>query len=795
LTKFATDSRKRIWLALAWALVVSMLIGHATWLWTKDRLAPDTDILAMLPTEERDPVLQQAITHMANAGQQRLVILVGADDWSRAQAAADAYRAVLALHDDQLRLNDRLPAQTQQGWVEQFWPHRQVLLTSAQRSALAEQPVSYWVDAAQRQLYSPFGAIKVGAWQDDPFGLFAGWAQTRAQETSVRPSDGKLRIDAADKHYVVLPIELRNQSFSMTVQQAVLPLLEQAKQAAQRAEPTAEVVAAGIVLHAAAAGEQANNEISTIGWGSLAGVLLLMWIVFRSTRPIGLVVLSIVIGCLGALSVCWLLFDRVHMLTLVFGASLVGVAEDYGIHYLCNRLGDDGQRDPWHVLRHIFPGLLLAMLTTAVAYLALALTPFPGLRQIAVFSAAGLIFAFLTVICWFPVLDRGPLRNSAWVEWYGRSRASWPQLGRNRSSLIVVVLSTIAVAFGVSRLSTNDDIRLLQNSPQALIEAQTKVSRLLAAPTLAQFYLVRGESQEAVLRREEALKVRLDGMVAANVLTGYQALSNWVPSRQTQLRDHELVSHALLAPDGALKKLARQLGEGDAWATRFRKAALQPTAPLTPEAFVESPAGEPWRHLWLGKVDGGYASMVALRGVKHADLPVLQAGAQGLAGVQWVDKVGETSSLLGRYRHYMGWVVLLSYVTIYLLLLVRYRAAAWRVLAPTVVASALTLAVFGWIGQPLNLFHVLALLLILGMGVDYGIFLQEHPSRQDKTAWLAVGLSAASTLLSFGLLGLSKTPALHAFGLTMLLGVATVWMIAPCFCADKIESNEHANKA
>jgi predicted exporter len=176
-----------------------------------------------------------------------------------------------------------------------------------------------------------------------------------------------------------------------------------------------------------------------------------------------------------------------------------------------------------------------------------------------------------------------------------------------------------------------------------------------------------------------------------------------------------------------------------------------------------------------------------LRGVEQPDLPVLQAAGQNLAGVQWVDKVAETSSLLGRYRHQMGWVVLLSYIVVFGLLVWRYRIAAWRVLAPTVVASGLTLAVFGLAGQAINLFHVLALLLVLGMGVDYGIFLQEHPSREDRTAWVAVGLSAVCTLLSFGLLGLSKTPALQAFGLTMLLGVATVWLIAPCFRADIIK--------
>lgn len=778
-------SSKRIWPAFAWAFIVALLVGHATWLLTTNRLAPDTDILAMLPVEEHDPVLQQAITHMSETAQQRLIVLIGADKWDQAQLAADSYRRVLESHGDQFRLDDGTPVQVQQEWLEQFWPHRHALLTPSQRDALTGQPASYWTDAAQRQLYSPLGGIKVGAWHDDPFGLFAGWVQLRARETSVRPSDGRLRIDSGTKSYVVMPIQLRGQAFSLTAQQAVIPVLKQAGQAAHGAVPGVEILSAGMILHAAAAGEQATREMSTIGWGSILGILLLMWLTFRSTKPIAMVVLSVGIGCLGALSVSWLVFDRLHMLTLVFGASLIGVAEDYGIHYLCTRLGDTERRDPWQLLGQILPGLMLAMVTTAVAYLALALTPFPGLRQIAVFSAVGLVFAWLTVIFWFPVFDRKPLRATSVIEWYGRSRAIWPQLGRNRTSVAVALATVIFIVTGISLLNTNDDIRLLQNSPRELLDEQNRVSQLLASPTVAQFYLVRGDTQEAVLQREEALKVNLENLVAANVLTGYQALSNWVPSQRTQLANRDLAARTLHAPGAALTQLATRLGETDAWTARAQAGNKPAESVLLPETFMRSAAGNAWRHLWLGKIDGGYASIVALRGVEFGDLPQLRAAAQTLPGVQWVDKIGETSSLLGRYRQHMGWVVLLSYAAVYLLLWWRYRAAAWRVMAPTVVASALTLAVFGIVGYPLNLFHVLAMMLILGMGIDYGIFLQEHPSKQHKAAWLAVGLSAASTLLSFGLLGLSTTPALQAFGLTMLIGVGTVWLIAPCFGKDE----------
>ena len=83
--------------------------------------------------------------------------------------------------------------------------------------------------------------------------------------------------------------------------------------------------------------------------------------------------------------------------------------------------------------------------------------------------------------------------------------------------------------------------------------------------------------------------------------------------------------------------------------------------------------------------------------------------------------------------------------------------------------------------MPMQLFHVLALMLLLGVGVDYGVFMAERAARGPVAPWLAVGMSAANAILGFGLLGLSGTPALRAFGLTMLMGTALVWLLVPCF--------------
>jgi predicted exporter len=774
-------------LALLWALVVCLLVGHNAWLWLGQRIVPDTDILALLPLDERDPVLQQSFTHMVDSAQQRVVVLVGAKEWTDAGRAADAYRAVLAPHGDLLAF-DAIGDDAQAGWLGSLQRHASLLVGAEQERQLGTQPARFWTESALARLYSAFSGPKLGAFRDDPFGLFAGWMQERAGETPVRPRDGRLFVEGEGRQYVLLTYTLKQSAFSLGAQSAAVPLLDAARDAALKTLPSAEVIQAGVMLHAAAAGRQASREIHTIGVGSMLGIVLLTWLTFRSVRPIFLNLLAIGIGFLGALSLCWLLFGRIHLLTLVFGASLIGVAQDYGLFFLCHRLNADPQLDSARLLRRLLPSLGLTLLAAVIGYLGLALTPFPGLRHMAVFSALGLVFAWLTVVCWFPALIGPRTLKAGWLaRRYRGLAARWPRLSNQPLALVAVAALGVFAALGWSRLGVNDDIRSLQSSPPELIRDQVKLGKLLDAPSPVQYYLVRGASNEDVLQREEALKRRLDTLVAQGHIKGYQALSNWVPSMRTQAARLALVDARLLAGEGPLAQLAREIGEDANWVAETRAHLRTNAAPLRLDDFMRTAASEPWRHLWLGQVEGEYASIVALRGMRYASIPLLARGAEGLAGVQWVDKVGGISSVLGRYRAWMGWAVLGAYAVVFVVLLPRYRGRTWRILAPTAAASLLTLALLGFAGQSLQLFHVLALMLLLGVGVDYGIFMQEEPGQGADAPWLAVGLSAASTILSFGLLGLSGTPALQAFGLTMLVGTALVWLGAPCFTLSKEE--------
>lgn len=767
---FADARLRRLWrwLALGWAVVVLAIGVHQVQFWRASEV--DTDILALLPRDAHDRALDDVTRRIADASSRQLLVMLGAPDAVRAQRAQQAF--LEALHRQGEAGRPRLvPMGTMHDWFDRaqafYAPYRDRLLTPAQRQRLAGADPQVLANDALAALYGPTGMPHLTGWRQDPLGLWPQWWQARAASAGQDfGQDGLLQAEG--RYWAVLPFETPDSAFKLDGDRHLEPLLGASMAAARVAVPDLRMLRAGVPLHAEAAAVQANREINTIGWGSLAAVLLLVWLTFRSLRPILLVAASLLIGCAAALSVTALAFGKVHLLTLVFGASLVGVAEDYGIHWFGSRQGDPAQ-DRWRLLGHLLPGLWLALLTSALAYLALGLAPFPGLRQMALFSVVGLAAAFLTAVLWFPWLDGGKVRTTGFSRWLGATLDRWPR-PRGRAVAITVAVMLVAIAGGLSKLHSNDDLRALQSSPPALIEQQIEVGRLLGMPSPAQFFLVQGGDAEQLLQREEALLARLQSLQAAHRIGGHQALSEWLPSLRRQLADGALSARA---ENAVLARVGAAVGEP------LQRPVFSAT-PLTLAAFLRDPVSQPFRHLWLGRLGDGVASVVMVDDLSHPDaLALLCAQADGLPGVRWVDRTADFSAMLGHYRRMMSWLLLLGAALVVVAMVWRYQRQAWRVLLPTALAGAATVALLAWLGQPLQLFNVLALLLLLGMGIDYGIFLLEH--RGDASAWISVCVGAASTWLSFGLLALSSTPALRAFGLTLLIGIALVWAITPLF--------------
>ena len=140
----------------------------------------------------------------------------------------------------------------------------------------------------------------------------------------------------------------------------------------------------------------------------------------------------------------------------------------------------------------------------------------------------------------------------------------------------------------------------------------------------------------------------------------------------------------------------------------------------------------------------------------------LLAATAALNGVHWQDKRQEWSDLFARYRLLLGELLLLG---VGLSAIVLIRKLGWsmagRVLLANAIALLLAAAVLGWCAMPFTLFGLLALSLVFGIGIDYGLFFA-HSSQPTGSGDGAAQERLVATLLAVLLAShwlLRQTPA------------------------------------
>ena len=774
--------RLRFWLWVALMLALVAVFAFKV----EPQLKVETDLLALLPTTATDVVTHDAVTKFSQALAGKVVLLVGAPQLAQAKAAA-------AVFADKLRGSAAFSQVTlEQGALSQtmlalYWPHRAYLLSTPQLQLLTTDQQLRLQRDALRAAYTPAGLMRPVSLAQDPLGLATDYLLQQMPTLGAAQLDGNELVipshNNTEPYYVLLTAELAGSPFTEQVQVNALAAITSGRAAAaQRIAPAQlDLVMSGTVQHANAARMRAITELNVFGGIETLSVVVLLVAVFNALRPLALGAMTTALAFIAGLCATHFVFGTVHVLALVFGSSLIGGVIDYSIHFFADRFRNDPNWTPVIALEHVGGTIVLGLVTTLLSYVVLLLVPFPGLRQIALFCVAGLTIGCLSVLCAYPVLYRAPNKTREWGPQLGSGLTAWFMNWRWSSTRVITGLLLLACALaGLYQVNLQDDVRALNTSPPALVAAEQRVAALLNTGIESRFFLVQANNEQALLEKEEQLTLALAGLKTNNLLSGYTAITRSLPSLQRQHMIHEQLTSKVLNPNGALPQLLQQLGfaanDIDTRVAEFTSASTS----LTVDDWLHSAASTPYRDLWLGNSNDHYATIVSLVGVK--DVAALRQVAAATQGVQLIDRVNAVSEVLRSYRLAMSWLLCVVYVATWLLLGFKY---GWReaplILVPSALASAVTVGLFGWFGVPVNLFVLLALWLVLGLGVDYGIFLR-HGHTAMPTAVLSVTLSATTTLLAFGLLAFSATPFIRSIGLTLLFSISLSWLFAMLSC-------------
>lgn len=755
-----------IWVVVLLAASVAILLLTSNEKWLK------SNVFELLPTADYDPLTDIATQTVDRELGTRVLLFVGHSDRDIAKSAADALGEKMLGHALIASVTTQVDKDKYSKIASFYHSYRRQILSERQITRVTEDATGVQ-QSAIATMYSPLGG---GSIATDPFFLFPDSLQAlQPTGTSLNLDDSYLWAERDGRDYIFVMANLTSPTLSIVEQESLAQYLNAAVANALSSEPELDFLKTGFSFYAHEATKSAKGEVSTIGVGSLIGLLLLVVATFKSFRPLSLIVISILSGCLVALAATLAVFGYVHLFTLVFGASLIGVSVDYSFHYVTDDAFGGEDWTPQKGLRNIFMGITLGLLTSILAYLALTVAPFPGLQQLAVFSTAGLIGAYLTLICVCGFWRRRMAVNTASLVLRGADRylRLW-QRTRKRTHYFLVGALAVIIVVGWQTIEINDDVTVLQAQSVELKRQEAAIQQLLGIAQAGTFLLVSAPSDEELLQLEEDVRKKLDGMINTSSLAAYQALSRWVPSRAQQERSYSAYVELIRS---RLPAYFESLGV-DEEITSTTAAALSDEMQLLDVAtWLAHPASAEFRSLRLDAPGNESASIVLLYGVRELDS--LAAMAMDYPSVTVVNKASELSGLFGLYRVRVAQVLAAAYLIILAGLAMRYglRGAA-IVLIPPVFAGLIALIVISAMGETLNLFNFLAMILVLGIGIDFTLFLAEARGELTSTIF-AITLSALTTMISFGLLALSSTYAVHSFGMTVLVGIGCAYLLCP----------------
>jgi predicted exporter len=578
---------------------------------------------------------------------------------------------------------------------------------------------------------------------------------------------------SADGTRALLLAETTAAGFDPQGQAAAVAVLQAAHAevlAGQGDGATDSLEASGPGAFAVLMAERTRGEATLLGGAASIGLFLLLLLAYRGLQAPLLGALPLASAAVAGLLATALVFGEVHGITLAFGFTLIGVAQDYPVHLFSHRrLGEPAQVSA----RALWPTLATGVGSTCVAYLTFFASGVPGLQQLAVFTIVGLGTAALTTRYALPRL-LGPVRRDVGDGvWPRRLQGALQRVPRMRwLAPLLAAGCALVLLFGPAPW-WQDDLARLTPVPPELLARDRALRSELGAPDVRWMLVQDAADAEQALQRSEGLLPALQDLRAAGAIEGFDLAARYLPSAAVQAtRRAALPEPAALAQALASAQAGTPFKPGafDAFLAEVEHARTLP--PLRLQDLAGTPL-ELRAGALLVEREGRALALVSLSGVR--DPAALQALADAHPGLSALDLKAAAESLASAWRGQVLWALvgaaLLLSLTVWAGLRDLRRAA--RVLLPMALGTALLLAILHGAGVPLTLFHLVSLVLAAGLGLDYALFFEHasHSAEIQRRTLHALLVCSISTLLVFALLGLSSIPVLRAIGSTVALGV------------------------
>jgi predicted exporter len=640
----------------------------------------------------------------------------------------------------------------------------------------SEQGLKQRAELLKKALLSPQSSLVKKMAVHDPLLLVLNGFKEQGQQMQ-----RALKTESAYRNLIVetamTGLDVPQQKRIQTAIRAAFDALNKAKDNPQR-QYYLEMT--GVPLFAVATQTLIQGDIQLVSALSVVGLVVLFLLIFRSFSALLQVSTILLIAILSSMLITQVVFGYVHGMTMAIGSTLVGICIDYPIHAIAHAQSVK----PEHrlsVIAKIWPSIVLGGLTTLVGYVVLGALGYPGFKQVAVYSASGIVISLVLTRYVLPSLLKNQSNRSlniplvtAWVLFCQRFRP-W---------LIGVLLVGFAVSlFGLKSLHWMEDMQELTPELNYLKQIDKRIRERITSIEPGRFVMVSANNIDAALEKSETVYKVLDQLKQSKSLTEYYGLYPWLLSKHQQQLNQALLQD-YFSPDN-LARWRKALVQQGLSVEKLGHFNYAKTVPLTLEQVLATPVK---KMLDSRIIQGEHQTLVMIWLAEHQP-DKLRKALGAIDGVQYFSQRDLLNNMTHDYNLKAKKLLAAGLGMIILLMMNRYRnvSKTLQALLPAIVSAFMILGILALSGTAINFLHLVGFLLVVSICVDYGIFYQENRGEDIALTYQAMGAAMLTSALAFACLMVSDSTSLKILSSVVVLGVVLGFLLCPII----IKSSSH----
>ncbi len=574
-------------------------------------------------------------------------------------------------------------------------------------------------------LYNPI-MQPIGSIEDDPFLLLTDFVMNLSENGGVSDFTP---FEYNGKYYSLVMLTVDNDlALSPTILNDEIKVLVDTQE--ELSNDGAKIYLTGAPVHSYYASSRSMFEINLICILSTLFVIGLVFGYFKSLKPLIPIAISIGTGIFTGYALTSLIFKDIHILTFVFSTTLIGICVDYSLHYFVSDEGND-------TVKEIFKSLTVSLLTTVSAFVVLLFANFILLKQIAVFTITGLTTVYGIVVLFYPLFCKNLTTEKRSIK-----HLNIP----DRYGKIILCTVFVLALTGIFRTTFDDNIKNMYVPPKFLVNAEKLFGELVKSNGDLSIFVAKGDNLEDILQKEETIQDKLTGQGIS-----FQSLSKYVPSEKRQREN---------------QTLRRQL----------YKDKLDEYAQFLPEAQRHKLVSQNFGNGFL--TAGNDFTFIKNNFLIDKNTSIVIAynyeGGE-ISGIKPINFKKDISAQIRKCRLICLSLLLPIFGLLYLLLSKIYDfKSALKIISPSICAVIFVFGLLGLFKCPVNFFHILAVFLIIGFGLDYSVFRFAGAKKFED----AVLMSCLTSVFSFALLACAGFKLVSSLGTVLAIGLLSSYIFS-----------------